>query len=45
MKLRNIAVAAAVAGLLAVAHAQTIKVDKDNRTIGSGSVSISTLQN
>ena len=33
MKLRNIAVAAAVAGLLAVAHAQTIKVDKDNRTI------------
>src|SRR5271156_3036571 len=33
MKLRNIAVPAAVAGLLAVAHAQTIKVDKDNRTI------------
>ena len=33
MKLRSIVVAAAVTGLLAVAQAQTIKVDKDNRTI------------
>lgn len=33
MKLRSIAVAAVAAGLLATATAQTIKVDKDNRTI------------
>lgn len=33
MKLRSIAVAAAAAGLLTMAQAQTIKVDKDNRTI------------
>jgi uncharacterized protein YggE len=33
MKIRSIAVAVAVAGLLAMTQAQTIKVDKDNRTI------------
>src|SRR6201993_372850 len=33
MMIRNIAVAVAAAGLLALAQAQTIKVDKDNRTI------------